>query len=175
MKTTIVMLESLDAKIAKTTDDDLSWGSSTDKNFYRGIASSVDVVIMGSSTFNNMPEVAFRNKFTLVFTTEPKKYSGINIKDAKIEFFSGTPGEALEMLETRGLETALLSGGANMYSQFLNAKLVDDIWVTISPNIFGRGIDSFGSDELNVKLKLESHELITENEILLHYLVDNSE
>ena len=74
-------------------------------------------------------------------------------------------GEVIERLKEDGITSVLLEGGAELAGAFLNADLVDEIWVYTSNTVFGQGIAaptvdlsrwsakkrrSFGSDSLTI-------------------------
>ena len=69
-----------------------------------------------------------------------------------------------------GHESAVLGGGANLNAQFLKKKLIDEIWLTIEPKIFGDGLGIFGGD-FEVNLKLLDLKKINEDAIVLKYQV----
>ncbi|MEN9693565.1 MAG: hypothetical protein RLZZ330_1209 [Actinomycetota bacterium] len=74
-------------------------------------------------------------------------------------------GKVIERLKEEGVTSALLEGGAELAQAFLDADLVDEIWVFTSETVFGHGITapkfdpnlwrakkqrSFGSDSLTI-------------------------
>jgi len=167
MKLTLVLLQTLDGYIAKDLTDDLSWGSSDDKKFFKEISISKGTMIMGHNTYKSMPSFAFKDRYTLVFTRNP----GELVQRDNVDFFEGSPQEALKYLEEKGKTQAVIAGGAEIYSMFLNSKLVDEIYVTIAPLIFGTGIKAYKLDsQLNLQL-IESIKL-NNQEVVLHYLVN---
>ncbi len=85
----------------------------------------------------------------------------------------GEPKPVLEKLEKMGYKSAILGGGAFLNTQFLQKKLIDEIWLTIEPKIFGDGLGVFGGD-FDQNLKLISVEKINENSVVMKYeVVDN--
>lgn len=169
MKITLVLLQSIDGYIAKNDKDDLSWGSKEDKKFFYSKANHAGVMIMGSKTFQLMPKKSFANKYTLVLTSKPEKYEDYENEYGEVEFFSGTPEEAVQYLEEIGYSEAVLAGGGSVYGSFLHQGLVDEMYVTIAPKIFGTGIKGYGMEELNVDLDLLEIEKLGTNEVVLHY------
>jgi dihydrofolate reductase len=51
-----------------------------------------------------------------------------------------SPAKALEMLAKEGFDTALVGGGAGLYSSFLGQGLVDELYVNIAPDLLGKGL-----------------------------------
>src|SRR3990167_4416525 len=169
MKIILIIIQSLDGFIAKDQKDDLSWGSHEDKVFFRTLTKQLGTMIMGSNTYKKMPAFALGKRFSLVFTSQPEILRPA--KAENIEFFKGTIKQALIYLEKKGIKNAALIGGGNINNQFLQAGLVDELYITIAPRIFAKGINSFGENKLDIKLKLLDTKSLTQDEILLHYQV----
>lgn len=171
MKVTLIILQTLDSIIACELKDDLSWGSKEDKKFFSTKTKEIGTMVMGASTFRNMPEKAFTKRKSLVFTSDPDKYSGYENPYGEVDFIKGTPEEGLKRLEEQGIEEVALIGGGNINNQFLDARLVDEMYITIAPKIFGTGIRGVGEKELNIDLELLDVHKFADNEVLLHYKV----
>lgn len=169
MKISLVMLQSLDGIISTGPDDNLKWGTKEDKKYFQQKAEEADCLIMGLSTFITLPAVIYKEKKALVFSFNPKEQIEYVDKYPNLIFFSGTPKEGVKELENIGVENALLMGGGSVNGQFVKSGLLDDIYITIAPKIFGKGVKIFGDKEMDVDLKLVSIEKFTENEILVHY------
>jgi len=171
MNVSLILLQSLDGFIAHDLTDNLSWGTKEDKQFFRTKTKEAGCMIMGSSTFENMPfPLAFQNRFSYVLTSNPQKYSELN-QSPLVRFLSATPTEILQQAKQDGYENVVVIGGGKINSAFLQNNLIDEIYVTIAPHIFGDGIAGFGRLNLNTQLHLESVKTITEHEILCHYKV----
>ena len=144
MNISIIALQSLDGFLARSNSDDLSWGTREDKEFFTSKTKEISVMIMGSTTFENMKGVkgtAFRNRHIVVMTSRPEVYSTYTNEFAKkVEFVSGTPKDIVNHLEAQGIKAAAAVGGSKVIQQFLTSKLVDEIYITIAPIIFGEGV-----------------------------------
>ncbi|MBP9690765.1 RibD family protein [Candidatus Woesebacteria bacterium] len=87
-----------------------------------------------------------------------------------------TPHKLIEYLNSKGYKNVFIDGGPNLIAQLLQAKLLDEIHLTIAPKIFGslpektltmvEGI-LFAPDEVP-KFKLESVEKL-DDEVVLRY------
>ena len=69
-------------------------------------------------------------------------------------------------------ETVAVLGGTKTYTWFLENDLLDELYITIEPIVFGRGLPLFeSSEDINVQLKLESTKQLNEKgTLLLHYV-----
>jgi dihydrofolate reductase len=178
MKISLVILESLDGVISKGNEDKLDWGSKDDKDFFKKKVNKAGFMIMGSTTYETMPKVLFKDKFTLVLAYYPEDYE--EEESSEVHFFGGDPEselpiahQAVKFLEEKGVKHAILAGGGSVNGLFLQAGLVDDIYITIAPKVFGSGVRVFGNEDLDIDLRLKSCERVTENEVLLHYEVES--
>lgn len=166
----IKMMQSLDGIIARSIDDDLSWGSSEDKKLYKKFTTEFGTVIVGSTTFEQMPKIAFKNRLCIVLTRDKSKYVEY-LDNPNFVFLSPNPTEVMEYLKGINIQKAVIIGGSKINSIFLQANMVDEIFITIAPRIFGNGVKIFGNEILETKLELKSFEKISENELLLYYKV----
>jgi dihydrofolate reductase len=58
-------------------------------------------------------------------------------------------------------------GGAHIATSFLKEKLIDEVWLTIEPKIFGAGSNFVINESLDIDLKLLSFEKINEQGTLI--------
>jgi dihydrofolate reductase len=185
---TIKMMQSLDGFIAKDQNDNLKWGSNEDKQLYKKISTEYGTVIVGKNTYLQLPKVAFKNRETIVvvrnlsdewledilgdndiMSFDDVKFCNID----NITFIESKPQTIINFLESIGKDKALLVGGGIINNLFIQAGLVNELQITIAPKIFGKGIKVFGNDELDLDLKIQGFEKISDNELVLSYKVLN--
>lgn len=167
LKVTMILLQTLDGFIAKNDDDKLDWGSKTDKLNFKNKTVEIGTMICGSNTYLQMPDFAFKNRKTFVLTSKPQELP----ERENVVFFTGTVSELSFKLEQDGLINVAVVGGGRVYNSFLANNLVDEIFVTIAPVAFGKGIHGFGENVLSNKFELVSVDKMGENELYLHYRV----
>jgi len=80
-----------------------------------------------------------------------------------------SPQEALRFLEEKRIENALLVGGGKLNSQFLAQKLVNEIWITITPYIIGKGRPFIAPDDFDIRLDLFEHKELSGGRLLTKY------
>jgi len=178
MKIILMMAMTADGKIAKTSDHFPDWTSREDKKFFAETTKKHGVVIMGEKTFQTFPK-PLSDRLNVVFTLEKNPLEIENVK-----WVSGEPEKVLAELEQKGYESAILGGGAYLNTQFLKKKLIDEIWLTIEPKIFGDGLgifsgpahnpakrDSTAGRDFDQNLKLLSLEKINEDSVVVKYKV----
>jgi dihydrofolate reductase len=155
----------------KSDDRSFNWTSTADKEFYVDQIKSADVIVMGSKTFETFRKHPRDSRWE-VYTKYPQKF--VNKKPEIIQA-SGTdesPKELLDRLEKEGVNNVVIAGGSSIYTMFMQAGVVDKLYLTVEPILFGDGVKLFNQD-LDIKLKLESTKQLSEQTILLEYLVSN--
>lgn len=158
------MAMTLDGKIAKNSGHFPDWTSREDKKFFQKVSKESGVVIMGDKTFATFP-APLKDRLHVVFTMDenPKEISDV-------KWVKGEPEDVVKEIEGMGYETAILGGGAFINGLFLKHKLVDEIYVTVEPKIFGDGLSLFKGD-FDVDLKLKEIEKINDDSVVLKYEV----
>ena len=86
-----------------------------------------------------------------------------------MEVFRG----AGEIQFPRDFKEVAICGGSEIYTMFMKAKVVDRVFLTIEPLIFGKGITLF-NEELQYHLNLISAAQAENGALLLEYKVDYS-
>lgn len=161
------MAITLDGKIAKHATQLADWTSKADKKIFVAETKKAGVIIMGETTYNTIGR-PLPGRLNLVLSQEPEKKENI---PGSLEFLKATPKEVFALLENRGFETAILGGGATVNGSFLKENLIDEIWLTIEPKIFGDGLPLFNGADVNLNLGLISVEKIDENVLQVRYRV----
>lgn len=171
MKKILIAAVSVDGKIARTPFHNVDWTSKKDKNFFRREVRKAKVVIFGANTFKTMRKAAaapMPDTLNIILTHSPKKFTHLETP-GKLEFTNTPPEKLLTSLQKRGFKSVVIGGGSEIYTLFLKKKLVDTIYLTIAPIIFGKGIDLFNSETPETKLRLIETTPLSKNEILLKY------
>jgi dihydrofolate reductase len=161
--TFIIAAQSLDGYIGPNNHvNSMSWTSGVDKEFFKKKTKEAGVVIMGRTTFETIGK-ALPDRRTIVYTS-----GQIDVED--VETTSETPTELIQRLEKEGHSSVAICGGSSIYSLFLEAGLVNELFITLEPIIFGKGIPFF-SKENETELKLVSTTQLSEDVLLLNYRV----
>lgn len=167
MKLILLMAMTLDGKIAKHANQFADWTSRADKKIFVAETKKAGVIVMGETTYNTIGR-PLPGRLNLVLSLEPEKRENI---PGSLEFIKATPKEIVTLLEKRGFETAILGGGATVNGSFLKENLIDEIWLTIEPKIFGDGLPLFNGADVNINLELLSIEKLDENVLQVRYKI----
>lgn len=172
MKVVAVAVSSINGKITNGKNSKVSsWSSREDFKFFNSKISKAKLIVMGSGTYEaNRRQIELqRGKLRVVLSKNPKRYSKLMVTN-QLEFMNNSPKEIVKKLENKGYEEMLLVGGSKVYSSFLKDKLIDEIFLTIEPLIFGQGKPLFSEDKFDSALKLLSvRKLNSKGTLLLFY------
>lgn len=162
IKIVLMMASTVDGKIAKNKDHFANWTSKEDKKLFVKESKKHGVIIMGENTFKTFP-APLPSRLNVVFSYNETPRQIDNLK-----YVSGEPELVLKELESLGYSSALLGGGANLNSLFLEKKLISEIIITYEPKLFGQGLSIFSKSH-DLDLKLINLEKISENVFYAHY------
>lgn len=164
MKVTLVMAMTLDGKIARDDNHPADWTGKEDKRKFVEVTKRAGVVIMGSKTFDTIGK-ALAGRKNIVMTRNRNRKSADNLI-----FTDQTPEFILEGLAREGFSEAALIGGTQINSLFARANLIDEIYVTVLPVFFGRGLSLFDHD-MDTRLSLVDCEVVSDQSLVLRYRV----
>ncbi|MBI2113241.1 MAG: dihydrofolate reductase [Candidatus Wildermuthbacteria bacterium] len=157
----IIAALTADGFIGKNSAHLADWTSKEDKKFFIEMTKKAGVVVMGSRTFETIGK-PLPGRLNIVYSRD-KRYEGA-------ESTQKSPPELLEELRGRGYTRVAICGGATIYTMFMDANVVDKLYLTIEPVIFGSGIHLFNK-EVEKKLQFVSSQNLSEQVVLLEYNV----
>jgi len=161
---------SADGYIAEEAEQvSTEWTSKEDKQFFRDRTKKARVMVMGMNTYKTIGR-PLPDRLTVVMTRTPQEVPAEQ-KD-QLMFTSQTPQEVLADLEKKGFTEVAICGGSQIYTLFLNAGLINTLYLTVEPVVFGKGVHLF-ADTVTKKLKLENTTQLNSETLLLEYSVHN--
>jgi len=147
IKTFIIAALTTDGFIAQNSaHTPMNWTSKDDKARFVELTKRARVVVMGSSTFKTFPK-PLKDRLNIVYSRS-QQFEGT-------ETTSDEPAVLIKKLEERGFTEVAICGGAEIYSMFMEASVVDTLYLTIEPAVFGTGITLFNK-KIEAKLELVS-------------------
>ena len=167
MKKVLVFVASLDGKITRWGETHVKrWSSEEDKQYYKKTVDDSSLTVMGSSTFDVESQKPTSTHHVIVMTRTPAKYKDREII-GRLEFTNQTPAQLVAHYEKEGLKQMVIVGGAHIATSFFKEKLIDELWLTIEPKIFGTGGSFVINENLDIELKLLSVEKVNERGTLI--------
>lgn len=173
MRIVLIAAQSLDGFITKHAEPGTAFTSPEDKAYFRAALAAFDAGIFGGETYrvsrdfirDRLPGLRVR----LVMTRSPDRYAADTIPGA-LEFTSAAPAALAAMLRARGTQQCALLGGSHVHSLFFDAGLVDEVWLTVEPVLFGDGTPLLAR-RADVRLELQAIEKLSAHALLLKYRV----
>lgn len=156
-KIVLFIATSLDGYIA-TEDDSLEWLFNVEgegDNGYSEFYDTVDTVIMGRRTYDWLLEqesesFPYEGKECYVFSRTVSKHN------ENVKFFSENVVDFTNQLKNIEGKNIWVMGGGDLIHSFINDKLVDEMIITVSPVLIGKGIPLFKEVDFETQLTLKS-------------------
>lgn len=167
----MVMVASLNGKTTKDSQPPALWASKEDQNYFISLFNTHQVFIMGRKTYE-LAKHQIKHKpgiLRIIMTQNPDTFRDQSIP-GQLEFTKEDPQELLKRLSKAGISDVILLGGAATNKSFIEAKLVDELWLTLEPEIFSKGNEIIDGLSAMVKFKLKSLEKLNpQGTMLLKY------
>jgi dihydrofolate reductase len=178
MKIILINVSSLDGKLTKWAKDNIyEWSSPEDFAHFQKVRSQNNLLVMGSGTFDAVKDIEVaglkpeKERLRIVLTNKPQEYKHYAIQ-GQLEFSKEPPSQLIKRLEKQGYHQMLLVSGGKVAASFFKEGLIDELWLTIEPKIFGSGEPLIQEGTFDIDLRLTSIEkLNTQGTLLLKYEV----
>ena len=167
MKVILVFASTLDGKITKWGNPMVkSWASESDKQYFKQLWNNNKLILMGSSTFDADPLKPTSKSLLVVMTQRVSDYKNYEVP-GKLEFSNESPTQLAIRFEEDGYEQMMVVGGAHIATSFFKEQLINELWLTIEPKIFGTGGNFVIEEELDINLRLISCEKVNDEGTLI--------
>ncbi len=165
MKVFLIMAQTLDGIISRSSSEFIDWTGNADKKMFMQVTKEAGVLIMGSKTYDTIGKPLPGRK-NIVMTRNKTRLSD----HPNLVYTSQSPTELIKDLESQGYTQAAVAGGSQINSLFAAEDVLDEIIITVAPRVFGLGLSLFNVP-LDLRLKLEETQILEENYVLLRYTV----
>jgi dihydrofolate reductase len=166
MKVFLIAALTADGFIAKDSlHSPMNWTSKDDKKRFVELTKKAGVVVMGSKTYATIGK-PLKERVNIIYSKD-KTFEGAETTQLQ-------PHELIASLEARGFSEVAILGGSHVYNMFMKAGVVDTLYLTIEPIIFGTGVKLF-NDDLLKHLQLVSCNVTDGGSVMLEYKVDARE
>jgi dihydrofolate reductase len=136
----LIAAVSKDGFIARSTDQTpLDWTSSEDKKYFRDRTIQAGVIVMGDTTFQTIGH-PLPQRLNIVYSKTVKTSTDPNLRYTNL-----TPKDLIKSLEQEGFKEVAICGGSSIYTQFIEADLIDTLYLTEENVVLGSGIPLFRS------------------------------
>ena len=173
MRIVLIAAQSLDGFIAKPAQPGTAFTSPEDQAYFRSAMADFEVGVLGAETYRVSRDAiraqAARRSLRVVLTRSPERYAE-DASPGALEFTALPPAALAHELRDRGFRRCALLGGAQAHSLFLAAGLVDEIWLTVEPLLFGGGTPLL-AHPTDTRLELLALERLGASTLLAKYQV----
>ncbi|MBO9730238.1 MAG: dihydrofolate reductase [Chitinophaga sp.] len=137
---------------------------------FMAISQRTQAVIMGKTTYHILaPDyLPLKDSGSLVVLTHDKDTVP---PQANVLFTDNSPEKIIAQLAAKGHTEAVIIGGRQVVSAFMEAGLVDEIILVVEPVLFGKGLSLVEEVEFEVPLSLVAVEKLNNHTVELHYAV----
>ncbi|WP_225048071.1 dihydrofolate reductase family protein [Lacticaseibacillus kribbianus] len=154
-KVILYLSESLDGFIAEE-DGSTSFlsklNSSAADQAYQDFYQTIDTVLMGRKTYQRALRLAgvypYQDKESYVFSTT------LHDTDDPTSVVAGNIPQFVRQLKAKKGKDIWLVGGADIFTDLLKEKLIDELIITIAPVLLGSGISLVSTNLADVPLRL---------------------
>jgi dihydrofolate reductase len=162
MKVFLVAAMSADGFISQRTDQLVTWSSKEDKKIFVELTKRAGVMVMGSTTYKTIGR-PLPGRRTIVYSRSLEPMEGLEVTQEE-------PADLIARLDDEGFDEVAICGGRSIYDLFIQSGLVDEIYLTVEPILFGSGV-SLLELATEVSLSLIESVQLNNDTILLHYEV----
>lgn len=164
MKVILIMVSSLNGKITRGDDSDVThWTSKEDATLFASMKARYNLIVMGSRTYEaSQNRIKLKHSvLRIVLTNNPKRYASHTVT-GQLEFTDEHPQDLVKRLEAQRFKELLLVGGGETNTAFFKERLVDEIHLTLEPVLFGNGKPLISEGQFETKLRLTRSEKLNQ-------------
>jgi dihydrofolate reductase len=185
VKTFLIVATTADGFIAQERGQtSTQWTSKEDATWFAKRTKQAGVCIMGHTTFATINR-PLPGRTVIVQTTNldsladsEKQYGHLTLDgnwnwvpgETEVLFTDLETGQILEKLKQGQVKELAICGGRSVYAEWMKLGLVDTLYLTKEPRLFGTGIPLF-KEKLDKQLKLISVKNLSAQTLLLEYEV----
>lgn len=170
MRVFLIAAVSADGFIApkgKESEASTKWTSAEDSEFFQKMTKEAGVCVMGKSTFDTVGK-PLPGRLTYVYTHDDLRFK---IFDSRlVQPTSLDPKALITTLKEQEVKAVAICGGTSIYTQFLKAGVVTDVYLTTEPVFFGDGVRLF-SEALEIRLAVQGQIALSDHTTVTHYTV----
>jgi dihydrofolate reductase len=132
------------------------------------ISQRTKAVIMGKTTYNILaPDyLPLKDEGILVVLTHD---TSAPRAQSNVVFTEKSPQAIAAMLEAEGYSEAVIIGGTATVSEFMKARLVNELILVVEPVLFGSGLHLLQDIDQEYRLSLHDVKKLNDNSVQLHY------
>ncbi|MEQ9638615.1 MAG: dihydrofolate reductase [Alphaproteobacteria bacterium] len=164
---TAYVAASADGRISLDKRRRQRWICAEDWDFFQAELARADAVVCGRDTYL-AAAARLRKRNTVVLTRRPKNMT----RRGSVRFVNPRAADLAALFD--GMRRVAVIGGAGVYREMLDQGLLDEVYLTLEPLLFGRGRELLeGGPTVQMRLR-SSKRLNRTGSLLLRYAVVRS-
>lgn len=169
----LIAVISLDGRLTPPGQSGPGFASAEDQAWFKHALGEFDCAVLGRATYDTIrDEVAAqprRGLLRVVMTRTPAAHAA-EARPGAVEFTDAAPAAILADLARRGHARCAILGGGQVYREFLDAGLVEAMWLTLEPVVLGGGTPlADGGPVRDGRFRLGEMRLLGSDTLLLNY------
>lgn len=163
----LIMATTIDGKIATSSYQFTDWTSKEDKDFLHKLLDKSDAIVVGHNTYKTAKGLLSKRNCVVL----TRKVSKATRRGEGLTFFNPARESLDGFIRKAKYKRVAVLGGTQTYTYFLENNLVDEIYLTIEPLVFGKGFGMFETKNvLKRYFRLASvKKLNKRGSLVLHY------
>ncbi|MBL8984803.1 MAG: dihydrofolate reductase family protein [Gemmatimonadetes bacterium] len=171
MHTIGMAVMSADGCLTRHAEAGTGFASEADQRLFRETLGRCDCVVMGGAAFRaaraRIVERLDEARLRVVLTRRPEDHRD-DARPGRLEFRADAPAAVLRDLAVRGFQRCAVVGGARTLTDALGHGLLDELWLTVEPVLFGTGA-RLVDGAVEFPLDLQGVERLGADTVLLRY------
>ncbi len=148
-----------------------NWTSREDYEWFTEKSKEAGVVVMGRKTYETIGRT-LAERVNIIYS---RQTAGKKLVEEQKQLIKGQlyytqlePKQLLEKLNKLGCEQLAVCGGSSIYTLFMKAGVIDEVFLTIEPVFFGQGVKLFNQG-VKKDLELVGRQKLSAQTLLLVY------
>ena len=156
----------LDGFIARYPGHKTDWTSKEDYAHLQAMEDKADVLLLGRTTYE-LAKKPLSRRNCIVMTG---RVNGVKKASGKLVYINPEKASIEKFVKENNYRMVCVLGGRGAYDYCMKKNLLDELWITIEPVLFGNGIGMVSEEIAMRRMNLVSvKKLNKKGSLLLHY------
>lgn len=164
MRIVLIATLTADGFIAKDSHHLVDWSSKSDKATFVRVTKELGTMVMGANTFATIGR-ALPGRRSIVLTHHPERITAEGVETTQESAI-----ELISRLEAEGVPGLAVCGGAQVYTQFMQSGLVQELYLVTEAYLMGQGITLF-QEPISDKIELVESNVVGHGSVVNHFRV----